>query len=52
MGNKSKRINPDTGLKAGPARVAENRADKAKARAEKTRRWARITDPNQKGEHA
>lgn len=42
MGNKSKRINPETGIKAGPKRVAENHADKAKARAKKTRRWARI----------
>lgn len=37
MGNKSKRINLHTGLKAGPARVAENHADKAKTRARKAR---------------
>lgn len=42
MGNKSKRINPDTGIKAGPKRVAENHADKAEARAKKAGRWAEI----------
>lgn len=42
MGNRSKRLNLATGLKDGPARVAENRADKAKKRAKKAKRWEKI----------